>query len=213
MDAKEKRNLLVEKLVLSGHLNVPERLSLGSQAIRWSEAVAVVSRVLNDMDFFPKDARPWKKGDVVSEGVILHKLPTGRAEVIQQRSHASDPRQLAERKVTVFTDLNAAIQFFVSTQWPTGIDGIQIVWRDAQSPRLQSRVEMHLNDGYTKLIGPGGLPLDIPTECIPPQFRSIGSRFYLTIVWPQAPAGAEELRRFRESRKNPAQYIIEPLDE
>lgn len=209
MDANEKRKLLVEKLVVSGHLNVPERLDLGSQTIQWSEAVAVVSRVLNDTGFFPKDARPWKEGESVHEGAILRKLPTGRAEVIQQRSDARNPMQLAEQKVTAFTDVNAAIQFFVSKEWPTGIDGIQIVWRDAQSPRLQWQVEMHLNEGYTKLIGPGGLRLDIPTECIPAQFRPMGSRFYLTIVWPQFPTGAT----VKESRETRSQYIIEPLNE
>lgn len=209
MDAKEKRNLLVERLVVSGHLNVPERLDLGSQTIQWSEAVAVVSRILNDTGFFPKDARPWKEGAPVHEGAILRKLPTGRAEVIQQRSDPRNPMQLAEQKVTEFTDVNAAIQFFVLKQWPTGIDGIKIIWKEPQSPRLQWQVEMHLNEGYTKLIGPGGLRLDIPTECIPAQLRPMGSRFYLTIGWPQFPAEAN-VKELREGR---CRYIIEPLDE
>jgi len=208
MDTKEKRDRLVEKLVVTGHLNVPERLDLGSQSIRWSEVVAAVSRGLSDTGFFPRDARPWKNGELVHEGAILRKLPEGTAQVIQQRSNAGNPMQLAERKVTAFTNVNAAIEFFVSAQWPTGIDGIQILWQDPQSTRLVWQVEMHLNEGYTKLIGPGGIPLDIPTACIPAHFRPMGSRFYMTIVWPQPPAGAAE-----EPREKCRQYIIEPLDE
>ena len=177
MDAKEKRDLLVAKLVVSGHLNASERLDLGSQSIQWSEAVAVVSRVLNDSDFFPEDARPWKEGEPVHEGAMLRKLPTGTAEVIQQRSDALNPMQLAEQEVTAFTDVNAAIQFFVLKQWPSGIDGIQIVWRDPQSLRLRWQVEMHLNDGYIKLIGPGGPSARHPDRVHPASISPDGFAF------------------------------------
>ena len=56
--------------------------------------------------------------------------------------------------------------------------------------RVIGRLEMHLPEGYSKVrLEMGGrYDLDIPTRCIPPHLRKMGSRFVVVSVglggWP-----------------------------
>ena len=123
---ESERNLLIEKLVTTGHLSVPERLALGSDPLKESEVAAVVSLVLKKTGAFPEGAKPWSPGHVVDERTILQSLPGGKLRLIQQRASAIDPRSLAQQKLTDFSDVESAIRSLVEVEWAKGIDGIPI---------------------------------------------------------------------------------------
>jgi hypothetical protein len=93
---------LIEKLVRTGHLNVPERLALGSATINSTEVAEVVMRVLEGTGSFPENVKPWAQGHVVHEGAILQKGSDGKIRLILQRHHPLSPTVLAEQKSNRF---------------------------------------------------------------------------------------------------------------
>jgi hypothetical protein len=121
-----KREQVIEKLVTTTHLNVPERAALSTDSVRYSEVATVIGRVLEDTGYFPPNARPWQQGNVVHEGAILQKLPGGGFRLTLQRSHPIAPTVLAAKRESDFQNASAAIKAFVSLEWPKGIDGIAI---------------------------------------------------------------------------------------
>jgi hypothetical protein len=121
-----ERDLLIEKLVTTAHLNVPERLALGSDPVNASEVAAVIIAVLNKTGTFPETAKPWSEGHIVDERIILQRLPEGKVRMIQQRGHAVDPARLAEQKVTDFDDIVSAVESLMKIEWSIGIDGIPV---------------------------------------------------------------------------------------
>ena len=88
----EQRAQLIEKLVRTGHLNVPERLALGSATIYAAEVAEVVTRVLEETGSFPENVKPWAHGQVVYEGAMLQKGSDGKIRLILQRHHPLSPR-------------------------------------------------------------------------------------------------------------------------
>jgi hypothetical protein len=52
------REALIEKLVVTLHLNVPERQMLGSHDLSVAEVAAVVKRLLERDGVFPPNAKP-----------------------------------------------------------------------------------------------------------------------------------------------------------
>jgi len=119
---------MIEKLVRTGHLNVPERLALGSATIYSTEVAKVVTRVLEDAGCFPENAKTWEQGHVVHEGAMLQKSSDQKIRLIQQRHHPLSPTVLAEQKITDFVEAQAAVKAFIRAEWPANIDGIPIVW-------------------------------------------------------------------------------------
>jgi hypothetical protein len=126
MVSMNEREQLIEKLVTTMHLNMPERLALSPKSLRYSEVAAVVARVLEDTGYFPPGAQPWQEGNVVHEGAILQKLPGGGFRLTIQRSHPIAPTVLAAKKESDFRYAGAAIRAFIRSEWPKGIDGIAI---------------------------------------------------------------------------------------
>ena len=123
-----ERKQLIEKLVRTGHLNVPERLALGSAKIYSTEVAEVVMRLLEDTGSFPENVKPWAQGRVVHEGAMLQKSSDQKIRLILQRHHPLSPTVLAEQKVTDFADAQAAVEAFIRAEWSANIDGIPIVW-------------------------------------------------------------------------------------
>ena len=121
-----EREQLIEKLVTTMHLSVPERLALSSKNVRYTELAAVVARVLENSGYFPPGARPWQEGKIVHEGAILQKLSNRQFRLILQRSHPTAPAVLAAKKERDFVFARNAIRAFVRSEWPNGIDGIRI---------------------------------------------------------------------------------------
>jgi hypothetical protein len=124
------RQALIEKLIVSLHLNVPERELLGSDGLSVEEIAAAVKRVFERNGVFPPQARPWKPGETVFEGFFLLKNPEGKVEMAWQRSHPIKPTELAEGGSTEYEDLDGAISAFIEREWSEGIDAIRIIPRN-----------------------------------------------------------------------------------
>ena len=115
-----EREQLIEKLVMTMHLSVPERLALSPASVRYTEVAAIVARVLENSGYFPPGARPWQEGNVVHEGAILQQLSTGGVRLTLQRSHPISPTVLAAKKESDFRSARAAIRAFIRSEWPKG---------------------------------------------------------------------------------------------
>ena len=94
MVSMNEREQLIEKLVTTMHLSMPERLTL-SPNVRYAEVAAAVARVLENSGYFPPGARPWQEGNLVHEGAILQRLSNRRFRLILQRGHPTNPAVLA----------------------------------------------------------------------------------------------------------------------
>lgn len=120
------RETLIEKLVVSQHLNVAERQVLGSR-LSVEEVAAAVKRVFEQNGMFPPHARFWKPGKSVFEGFFLVKRPHGRVEMACQRSSPTNPTELAEQGSTEYEDVDEAVSTFIDKEWSNGIDGIRVI--------------------------------------------------------------------------------------
>ena len=87
-EVRTTREALVEKLVVSLHLNVPERQLLGSDCVSVEEVAAVVKRLFEQDGHFPPIARLWQPGELCFEGFFLLMLPDGKVQMAWQRSRA-----------------------------------------------------------------------------------------------------------------------------
>jgi hypothetical protein len=122
-----EREQLIEKLVTTEHLNVPERAALSPRTVRYFEVAAVVQRVLDATGYFPPSARAWQVGILVYEPAVLQKLSAGAYRLTLQRPQAIAPTGLAEKRELEFQNAAAAIEAFIAVRWPRGdIDGIII---------------------------------------------------------------------------------------
>jgi hypothetical protein len=120
------REALLEKLVISLHLNVPERRILGSDCVSVDEVAAVVKRLLERNGLFPPNAKPWQPGEIVFEGFFLVKRPDGKVQMCWQRSNPILPTQLADQGSAEYDDLDEAVSRFIQSEWGSGIDGIPL---------------------------------------------------------------------------------------
>ena len=119
-----QRKDLLEKLVLSLHLNVPERQSLGVKSVSAKEVAVIVKHQLETSGVFPPNAKPWQSGKPVFEGFFLVKLSNGGARLAWQRHHPINPYVLADQGNTDFDDMDEAVSTFMQKEWRNGIDGI-----------------------------------------------------------------------------------------
>ncbi len=120
------REALLEKLVVSLHLNVPERQMLGSDSVSVDEVAGVVKRLLEQNGVFPPTARHWRPGETVFEGFFLVKRPDGKVQVAWQRSNPIRPNELADQGRSEYADLEEAVSRFIQSEWSKGIDGITL---------------------------------------------------------------------------------------
>jgi hypothetical protein len=120
------REALLEKLLVSLHLNVPERRMLGSDPVLVEEVAAIVKRLLEANGVFPPNAKLWRPGEIVFEGFFLVKRPNGKVRLAWQRSNPIKPNELAEHGSSEYANANDAVSRFIQTQWSRGIDGINL---------------------------------------------------------------------------------------
>jgi hypothetical protein len=120
------RETLLEKLVVSLHLNVPERRMLGSDSVSVEEVAALVKRLLEANGVFPLNAKPWQPGEIVFEGFFLLKGPNGKVRLAWQRSNPIKPSELAEQGSLEYDNADEAVSQFIQSEWSEGIDGINL---------------------------------------------------------------------------------------
>ena len=123
------REALIGKLVVSLHLDVPERRLLGSDFIWVDEVASAVKRLLKQNGVFPPIAKVWKPGELVFEGFFLVTGSDGNVQLIWQRSDPISPTSLADQGRREYDDLDEAISAFIHKEWSKGIDGIQLARR------------------------------------------------------------------------------------
>src|ERR1700686_4657031 len=117
-----EREHLIEKLVTTEHLNVPERAGLSPHNVRYSEVAAVVQRMLDATGYFPPNARSWQGGNLVYEPAVLQKLFAGAYRLTLQRPQAIAPTILAEKHEFDFHNAETAIKAFIAPKWRRDID-------------------------------------------------------------------------------------------
>jgi hypothetical protein len=128
----QRKNLL-EKLVVSLHLNVPERQSLGGESVSAKEVAAIVKQLLETNGVFPLNAKPWQPGGAVFEGFFLVKQSSGGIRLAWQRPHPINPYVLADQGSSHFDDVDEAISTFMRKEWSNGIDGIGLSFSSDKS--------------------------------------------------------------------------------
>jgi len=77
---------LIEKLVLTLHLSVPERQMLGSGPVRFAEVAAVITQSLDETGRFPPNVKTWEVGQIVFEGHFLEIQPNKKVRLWLQRA-------------------------------------------------------------------------------------------------------------------------------
>ena len=123
------REALLEKLVVSLHLNMPERQMLGSDAVSVEEVAAVVKRLLDKNGVFPPNAKPWQLGEIVFEGFFLAKRPDWKVRLAWQRSNPIKPNELEDHGSLEYDNADDAVSRFIQSEWSKGIDGINLSCR------------------------------------------------------------------------------------
>jgi hypothetical protein len=107
------------KLVIDGHLSVPERNALGT--VSRLEVKEIVKSLLLAQGVFPDRA----EAGAVYEGATLKRAPS-EIQIIWRRAHPLDPFTVAASRTETFRDVDAAVERFVHSEWEMGIDGIRL---------------------------------------------------------------------------------------
>jgi len=116
----DERNVLLAKLLIEGHINVPERLILG--AVTREEVKHLLKALLSAEGSFPK----LNEGRAIYEGATLALTAAG-AEITWTRAYPWDPFTLAEKAAKTFLEGDAAIDAFIDSEWSKGIDGVRLL--------------------------------------------------------------------------------------
>jgi hypothetical protein len=121
-----RREDLLEKLVTTLHLSVPERKALGLTSVPTNAVAAIIKRLLESNGVFPITAKTWQPGDSVFEGFFLLKKSHGGVRLTSQRSDPINPTVLADQKSWEYEDVDDAISRFIRSEWSDGIEGIKL---------------------------------------------------------------------------------------
>lgn len=116
------RSSLIEKLVTTGHLNVPERRELGR--ITRDEVKVAVREILERDGGFPPAARA--DAGAVYEGPQIRRSEQGGYLAIVRRCPPLAPNVVAESSEQSFPDAESVVDWYVQAEWGAEIDGIPL---------------------------------------------------------------------------------------
>ena len=157
------RSPLIERLVSTGHLNVPERRALGQMTRE--EVVAAVKVALERDGGFPLGA--LNATDAIYEGPQIKKTAEGYLG-INQRSGAINPTVVAESAERSFPDAESVVAWYINQEWGGAIDGIPFA--NSGPIDLDSLVDLGSECPYTFLAFPSsgvnehGVPTDVDAQ-------------------------------------------------
>jgi len=119
-----ERERLLEKLVSRWHVDVAERHASGR--VQPAEVAATARSLFLSWKRFPKYAREADTSSMepIYEGEAMTYLASGQVRITWQRPLANDPSQLAQIRRRVYPTVELAVDAFISSEWPRGIDGI-----------------------------------------------------------------------------------------
>ena len=115
-----KREGLIDVLIKTGHLNVPDRKALGRIGRR-EVFDAVCGRVERD-GRFPPNASEAKEGQPLREGPQIQRSEDGGYTGINQRASVHDFRVLAQLVKRRFGSVAAVVEWYIDSEWGTGIE-------------------------------------------------------------------------------------------
>jgi hypothetical protein len=110
---------LIDRLVTRGHLSLPDRRALG--LLCRNEVFNAVRARLSHDGYFPPNARAE---GCVYEGPQVHRSEDGRYAGISQRASVFDFLAVAEATKCRFENIDAAVNWYIDSEWGAGVDGI-----------------------------------------------------------------------------------------
>lgn len=123
-----RRHQLIDKLVSTWHLNVPERSQLSPQSVSLEEISIAIQKALSDCRFFPSIARPASDGeavvDPIFEGYFIEKADKGY--VVHVQASGPHPMLFRGRSSKRFSSFERAVKYYVANEYDGEIDGIPI---------------------------------------------------------------------------------------
>lgn len=113
---------LIQKLVETGHLNVPERQELGLNIVPGTAVIHAIENVVVTRGKYPTDL------DVTDDfdGVCLESKPGGKYLVTVKAEYSYNRFKTFEEKT--FTEIRAAAEFAARKLFKDNIDGIGVDW-------------------------------------------------------------------------------------
>lgn len=113
---------LIRKLVLEGHLSVPQRKSLPAGAARASVLRSEIAAILREEGQVPPSLREAEPFD----GAILERLRDGKLRLLRKAEVSLSHYEVVRDEE--FSSLAEAVDAFLRAQWPHDIDGVVIDW-------------------------------------------------------------------------------------
>lgn len=116
------RKELITKLLLTNHLNVPERQSLRDQPIRISEAREVIIKELKKHRFFPPVTDTWDNTRFYNDGLVIERR--GTQYILHEQLSGATMNLLFDRE-EVFDSVEEVVEKYLRRN--LNIDGVIIV--------------------------------------------------------------------------------------
>ena len=116
------RKELITKLLLTNHLNVPERQSLRDQPIRISEAREVIIEELKKHSFFPPVTDTWDNTRFYNDGLVIERR--GTQYILHEQLSGATMNLLFDRE-EVFDSVEEVVEKYLRRN--LNIDGVIIV--------------------------------------------------------------------------------------
>jgi hypothetical protein len=117
------RQQLIKRLLTTFHLNVVDRQIFKDQPITLTEIRDYIKLELIEKNIFPISATDTKS---VFEGHFIEKVSDKEFKLHWQRHQATNPFQLAERNVLIYTGLDKLVHDYIDKEYKFNIDGLTI---------------------------------------------------------------------------------------
>jgi hypothetical protein len=117
-----KRKELIRKLLVTNHLNVPERQTFSDKPISIDEAKEIIKEELEKQKFFPPITDSWDNSKFYNEGLVIEQR--GTKYILHEQVSGSSMNLLMDKE-TVFENIDEVIEKYLRPQ-NMNIDGITI---------------------------------------------------------------------------------------
>ena len=113
---------LIQKLVETGHLNVPERQELSLKIVPGTAVIRAIANAVKPYGKYPGDVNATDN----FEGICLEKQPDGKYMVTVKAEYSMNRFGTLEERA--FADIKMASEFAAKRNFKNNIDGIEIDW-------------------------------------------------------------------------------------
>ena len=116
------RKELIRKLLLTNHLNVPERLIFKETPIKIEEAKEIIKEELKKHNFFRPITNTWDNKEFYYDGLIIEKR--GSKYILHEQVSGATINLLFDKE-EIFENIDEVIDKYLQPR-PLDIDGIKI---------------------------------------------------------------------------------------